>query len=78
MMRLVAGSRTNNHKGRAILSYPIDHGEISNIVVMDFEHKTWEHEKSIVPAKREELECLFVGWGTLTKGIIEAYALFRP
>ena len=62
---------TESKIGKAILSYPIDHGEIFNIVAMDYEHSTWEHQKSIVPAKRGELDRLYKGWGKATQGLVE-------
>ena len=57
--------------GKAFLSYPIDHGEIFNIIGMDFEHKTWEHDKYIVPAKRAELDRVYEGWGPQSQHLIE-------
>ena len=38
---------------------------------MDFTHTEWEHQKSIVPAKREELERIFNGWGQSAQGLVE-------
>ena len=53
------------------MTYPINHGGILNIVVMDYEHERWEHQKSIVPAKRDELDILLRGWGRHTQRLIE-------
>ncbi|KAK4692408.1 salicylate hydroxylase, partial [Lecanoromycetidae sp. Uapishka_2] len=57
--------------GKAILSYPIDHGATFNVAAMDYEHPHWEQEKAIVPAKREELDRLFQDWGTKTQHIVD-------
>lgn len=57
--------------GKAILSYPINHGDTLNIAVMDYEHPVWEHEKSIIPATGEELARMFVGWGSSTQAMID-------
>lgn len=57
--------------GKATMSYPIDHGNILNVAIMDHEHKEWEHEKWIVPAKREELENLLEGFGESAHRLID-------
>ncbi|KAI9817900.1 MAG: hypothetical protein M1827_001019 [Pycnora praestabilis] len=59
--------------GKAFLSYPIDHGEISNIVLMDFEHPVWEHEKWIMPATYSQLAPSFVDWGRQAQGLLELF-----
>ncbi|KAG8527116.1 uncharacterized protein KY384_008545 [Bacidia gigantensis] len=56
---------------RAIMSYPIEFGELLNVVVMDYKHENWEHEKWIVPADWNNLSELFEGWGPQSRGIIE-------
>ncbi|KAL9064889.1 MAG: hypothetical protein Q9161_008592 [Pseudevernia consocians] len=57
--------------GKAIISYPIDHGKVLNIAVMDFERPAWENEKWIMPATYDELDRLFTGWGKKARGLIE-------
>ncbi|MCJ1476760.1 hypothetical protein MMC13_005429 [Lambiella insularis] len=57
--------------GAIILNYPIEHGELENLVVMDCGVETWEHEDWIVPAKRESLERLLKGWGKHAQATIE-------
>ncbi|MCJ1403818.1 hypothetical protein MMC11_007041 [Xylographa trunciseda] len=57
--------------GAAVLSYPIEHGELLNIVIVDLEVEKWEHEKWIVPAKRESMERLLEGWGKHAQAMIE-------
>lgn len=56
---------------KAIISYPINHGAILNIAVMDYEHPVWEHEKWIVSAKHGELDRMFEGWGESARGLID-------
>ena len=38
---------------------------------MDFEHKTWESDKWIMPANNSELSRLLTGWGKKCQGLIE-------
>lgn len=56
--------------GKAILSYPIDLGKTSNIVVLDFEHPTWESDKWIMPATYSDLDRLFTNWGQKAHDLI--------
>ena len=58
-------------KNAAILSYPIDHGDTLNIVVMYYNQKKWEQEKWIVPATREELSRILDGWGKYKEPMLE-------
>lgn len=53
------------------MSFPIDHGEIFNILAIDTNYERWEHQTSIVPATREELDRLFHGWGPRAESLIE-------
>lgn len=62
---------TNSLSGKAILSYPIDLGKISNIVVMDFEYPTWESDTGVMPATYDQLDHLFTGWGKKARDLIE-------
>ncbi|KAF2229126.1 putative salicylate hydroxylase [Viridothelium virens] len=58
--------------GAAIMGYPIEHGELLNIVVMDFEAgDTWPHEKWIVPADYKFLQEKIKGWWDPAQGMIE-------
>ena len=58
--------------GAAIMSYPIEHGELLNIVFMDHEvGDTWPHEKWIVPVKHEVLQNKIKGWWDPAQGMIE-------
>lgn len=57
--------------GKSILSYPIDLGKILNVVVMDYEHQTWDSDKWIEPATHDELNHLFTGWGQKAHNLIE-------
>lgn len=64
-------SSTDGLAGKAILSYPIDHGEILNIVVMDLEHPSWESDdKWILPASFDQLDRLFTGWGPRARDLV--------
>ena len=54
-----------------ILTYPIDLGKILNIVAMDFEYPTWDDDKWIKPATRDQLDRLFTGWGKTARDLIE-------
>ena len=52
----------NGLPGKMILSYPIDHGKILNIVVIDLEHPKWESDKGVLPATYDQVDGLFTGW----------------
>lgn len=70
--------------GKAVISYPIDHGEILNIAVMDFEAEHWDMAKWILPTEHKEVAAMFDGWSKTTADLIElldtpdlaAWALF--
>lgn len=57
--------------GRAIMCYPIDHGALLNVVLIDFEVDKWEHEKWIVPVKYDDMAKRFEGWGKPAQGLCE-------
>ena len=58
--------------GAAVLSYPIEGGEVLNIAIMDLgDRKAWEEEKWIVPAKRGEVTRLLEGWGETGQRVCE-------
>ena len=38
---------------------------------MDYEYPTWESDKSILPATKDQLDTLFTGWGPRARGLIE-------
>ena len=57
--------------GRSVLSYPIDHGELLNIVMLDYEVGLWEDKKWIVPTDINNLRDRFKGWGKPAQGMIE-------
>ena len=56
---------------KAIMSYPIDHGEILNIVFMDFHHGEWKSDKAIIPADREVFKHFVDGWYEKAQGLDE-------
>ena len=54
------------------MSYPIDHGNILNIVAMDFSNPVWEHgDKYIVPGKRVDLVRSYGDWGEKAHQLID-------
>ncbi|KAI9666364.1 MAG: hypothetical protein M1821_004300 [Bathelium mastoideum] len=58
--------------GVAIIGYPIEHGELVNIVFMDCEAgDEWPHEKWIVPAKHAHLKERIAGWWAPAQGMVE-------
>ncbi|KAL6720002.1 hypothetical protein ACLMJK_001923 [Lecanora helva] len=57
--------------GQSLISYPIDHGQLSNIVLVVYGLEHWEHEKSVVPAKRQVVEGRLQGWGNLAQGMVD-------
>jgi salicylate hydroxylase len=57
--------------GRALLSYPIEHGKLLNIVLMDYEQEQWEHEKWIVPKTRTDLDKTLDRWGPTAQKLID-------
>ena len=59
--------------GKAILSYPIEKGKELNIVVMDYKHPVWEHEKWIQPVEHGDLARLLEGWGGPARGMVEVF-----
>ena len=65
--------------GAAVMSYPIDHGETVNLILIDFDVEKWEHEKWIIPAKYEDMVKKVEGWGKPTRGLCEVreFVLFR-
>ena len=68
---------TNHHIGKMILSYPIDHAQIFNIVAIDTQHKIWEHEKSVVPVEHGEIRSVFKGWGSAAQKMVEVRNITR-
>lgn len=56
---------------RAFLSYPIDRHETLNIVFMDYDVKSWESDKWIVPKEKAEVERLIEGWGEKAHALVD-------
>lgn len=54
-----------------MLSYPIDGGSIVNIVLLDFEYDTWEHDKWVLPADPEVVRSMFSTWGAKAQGLVD-------
>lgn len=57
--------------GVAVMSYPIDHGETVNIILIEFDVEKWEHEKWIIPVKYKDIAGKLEGWGKPAQGICE-------
>lgn len=55
----------------ATMSYPIEHGESVNVIMMDFDHPTWNAPTWIVPIEEKELRQVFKGWNKTTEGLIQ-------
>ena len=55
------------------MSYPIDHGKILNVAVMDYEYPNWEGEESIMPSSYSQLSGLFESWGQKCHDVIELF-----
>ena len=53
------------------MSYPIDGGKLLNVVAMDMEERSWEHEKWLVPTEWDALAQRFEGWGKHAQGLIQ-------
>ncbi|KAL8830418.1 MAG: hypothetical protein Q9191_001447 [Dirinaria sp. TL-2023a] len=60
-------------RGKGLMSYPIDGGSILNIVIIDFEHDTWEHENWVLPADPEAVRNMFSTWGGKAQGLVELF-----
>ena len=43
---------------------------------MDFEQPTWDHEKTIVPLKWDDLSARFEGWSPQTRALVDVSLLF--
>ena len=67
--------RSDESKGKASLSYPIDGGSTLNVVLFDFEQETWEHDKWVLPADPEVLRSKFSTWGASSRGLVEVSRL---
>lgn len=58
--------------GAHVLTYPIDRGNIVNVVAFkDKPDGVWEHEQWVVKKKKEEMRRDFVGWGKPVQAIIQ-------
>jgi salicylate hydroxylase len=54
-----------------IFSYPVEHGDSLNIIMMYFDHPKWEADTWIVPSNKAELQRILHGWNKTAEGIIE-------
>lgn len=55
----------------ASFSYPVEHGESMNIIMMDFDHPHWDASTWIVPSDKHELQRILKGWNKTAEGLIE-------
>ena len=53
------------------MSYPIDHGEILNMVAIEYDREKWEHEKWIIPADYDDLVKRYEDWGEQAHKFLE-------
>ena len=44
---------------------------MANLAGLQYEVESWDYNTFHVPAKREELEILFKGWGEKTQALVE-------
>ena len=65
--------------GAHVLTYPIDHGTIVNVVAFkDKPDSVWEDDRWVVKKKKEEMRRDFDGWGETVQAVIHVSPLFRP
>lgn len=57
--------------GAALMCYPIDHGEILNVAIIDFTVQEWNQEKWIVPANYADMAKKVEGWGKPAQAMCE-------
>ena len=53
------------------MTYPIDHGAIYNIILMDYEETDWKEDQWIVPWTVEKLHKRLSGWGETGHKLID-------
>ena len=58
------------HEGH-ILTYPIDHGRVMNVVAFKNQYTPWEHESWVLKSKGAEFRRDFEGWGKPVQSILE-------
>ncbi|KAK0507039.1 hypothetical protein JMJ35_010497 [Cladonia borealis] len=56
---------------RGFLSDRIENGHMANLAALIFEVPSWDYPTFHVPAKREELDILFAGWGEKVQALVE-------
>lgn len=52
------------------MSYPIENGTLSNIVIFNFEFKSWDHDKWVIPAEADYLRGEFSNWGAKAQALV--------
>lgn len=57
----------------AIFSYPVEHGDSLNVIMMDFDHPEWTAQSWIVPSDKNELKRILKGWNKTADGLIEVH-----
>lgn len=55
----------------AIFSYPVEHAESLNIIMMYFDHPEWTAPTWIVPSNKDELRTILKGWNKTAEGLTE-------
>jgi salicylate hydroxylase len=54
-----------------ILTYPIDHGKVMNVIAFKNQDTPWEHENWVLKSKGDEFKQDFEGWGKPVQSIVE-------
>jgi salicylate hydroxylase len=54
-----------------IITFPVAHGQIMNVVAFHHDFQNWEDEQLVVPTTRTEAQRDFADWGHNAKAIIE-------
>ncbi|KAH8585960.1 putative salicylate hydroxylase [Bisporella sp. PMI_857] len=54
-----------------ILTYPIDHGRVMNVIAFKNQYTPWEHENWVLKGKGDEFKRDFEGWGKPVQSILE-------
>lgn len=54
-----------------ILTYPIDHGRVMNVIAFKNQYTSWEHETWVLKSRDEEFKRDFEGWGKPVQSILK-------
>ena len=68
------GPSISMSEGLLVMCYPTDLGRKANLVCMSTGNNTWPHDRSPIPATREDLEETFCKWGAEGHKFVEVRA----